>query len=61
LPLTLAPGETRIGSFFFPMVPNPRTLSLRWASGDSGDETQMPLESLHGLHIKASVRASAHN
>ena len=61
LPLTLSPGETRIGSFFFPMVPSPRTLSLRWASGDSGDEIQIPLASLHGLHIKATVQASAHN
>ena len=61
LPLTLAPGETRIGSFFFPMVPNPRSLSLRWASGAAGDEILIPLESLHGLHIKASVQASVHN
>lgn len=33
LPLTLTPGETRTGSFFFPMVPSPRSLNLHWSSG----------------------------
>jgi hypothetical protein len=61
LPLTFAPGEARVGSLFFPMVPNPRTLILRWTSRAGGDEILIPLESQHGLHIKAPVQASAHN
>jgi hypothetical protein len=58
LPLTLAPGETRIGSLFFPMVPNPRSLGLRWSSGTSGGELLLSLESVHGLHVKAPAPAS---
>jgi hypothetical protein len=57
LPLTLAPGETRIGSFFFPMVANPRALSLHWPSGTSGGELTLPLESVHGLHVQALAPA----
>jgi hypothetical protein len=53
LPLNVAPGETRTGSFFFPMVPNPRSLSLRWSSGESGGDAVRSLEALHGLHIEA--------
>ncbi|MGA2445666.1 MAG: hypothetical protein ABSG50_09600 [Opitutaceae bacterium] len=59
LPLTLAPGETRIGSLFFPMVPSPRTLSLQWSSGTSAGDLTLPLESVHGLHVKAPTPASA--
>ncbi len=51
LPLTLAPGETRTGSFFFPMVPNPQALTLRW-NGTAGDgETALGLHFLEGLHV----------
>lgn len=55
LPLTLAPGEQRTGSLFFPMVPDPRALSLRWADG----EIRIPLESLRGLHIKSPASPPA--
>ena len=55
LPLLLAPGETRTGSLFFPMVPNPRSLSLHWSSGAATGEASLSLESLHGLHVKAPV------
>ena len=58
-PLTLAPGETRIGSLFFPMVPNPRSLGLRWSSGPTGGKVTLPLDSLKGLHVKAPAQASA--
>ena len=56
-PLTLAPGETRIGSLFFPMTPSPRALTLRWLSGPSGDELTLPLDFLQGLHLKAPASA----
>ncbi len=55
LPLVLAPGETRTGSLFFPMVPNPRSLGLRCA----GDEVLIPLDSLRGLHVKAPALAAS--
>ncbi len=51
LPLTLGPGETRVGSFFFPMVPNPQALTLRWASSAGDGETALDLHFLEGLHV----------
>ncbi len=59
LPLTLAPGETRTGSLFFPMVPNPRSLSLAWSGGAASGELSIGLESLHGLHMAPPARAAA--
>ena len=58
LPLTLGPGETRIGSLFFPMVPNPRALGLRWSSGATGGGLLLALGSVQGLHIKAPALAA---
>jgi hypothetical protein len=51
LPLTLGPGETRTGSFFFPMVPNPQSLTLRWTSTAGDGETALELHFLEGLHV----------
>jgi hypothetical protein len=59
LPLTLVPGETRIGSLFFPMVPNPRSFGLQWSGGATSDKLMLPLDSLQGLHVKAPTSASA--
>jgi hypothetical protein len=59
LPLELAPGETRIGSLFFPMVPNPRSLALRWSDGTTGGELNLPLASVQGLHVRTPSSASA--
>ncbi len=53
LPLALAPGETQTGSFFFPMVPNPRSLGLHWSDGTASADSTLPLDFLRGLHIKA--------
>jgi hypothetical protein len=56
LPLTLGPGETRAGSFFFPMVPNPRSLTVRW-TGSAGDgDTTLELTFLQGLHVTGDLR-----
>ena len=55
LPLTLGPGETRSGSFFFPMVPNPQTLTVRW-TGSAGDgESTLELHFLQGLHVSGET------
>jgi hypothetical protein len=51
LPLTLGPGETRTGSFFFPMVPNPRALTVRWTSSAGEGDTSLELHFLEGLHV----------
>lgn len=56
LPLVLAGGETKSGSLFFPMVPNPQSLTVNWSSESGSDsrpsESVLPLEFLHGLHVK---------
>ncbi len=52
LPLTLEPGETRTGSFFFPMVPGPRSLNLSWSTGTTTGESVLTLDFLKGLHLK---------
>lgn len=57
LPLTLAPGQTRLGCFFFPMVPNPRSLGLRWSTGQDAGETVLTLGFLHGLHVRTPAPA----
>jgi hypothetical protein len=51
LPLTLGPGETRAGSLFFPMVPNPQALTLRWTGTAGDDEAALDLHFLEGLHV----------
>jgi len=56
LPLTLGPGEMRAGSFFFPTVPDPQALTVRW-TGSAGDgETTLDLHFLQGLHVAADSR-----
>lgn len=72
LPLVLAPGETRSGRLFFPMVPNPQSLIVTWSSesdrdsppGDSGrnarsSESVLPLDFLQGLHVKGAQATDA--
>ena len=54
LPLSLAPGETRTGSLFFPMVPNPRSLDLNWSNESGTGNSVLPLDILHGLHVTAA-------
>jgi hypothetical protein len=51
LPLTLGPGESRTGSFFFPMIPNPQALSLRWSDATGDGEVAAELHILEGLHV----------
>lgn len=51
LPLTLAPDESRTGSFYFPMVPSPRSLSLHWSTGTTTGESVLSLDFLKGLHL----------
>jgi hypothetical protein len=56
LPLTLRPGETRTGSFFFPMVPNPQALTVRWTSSAGEGETTLELKFLQGLHVTGDLQ-----
>ena len=58
LPLTLAPGQTRTGSLFFPMVPNPRSLDLTWSNESGKSDSVLPLDFLRGLHVTAASGAS---
>jgi len=56
LPLTLSPGETRSGSLFFAMVPNPQALTVRWTSSAGDVETTLELHFLQGLHVTGDPR-----
>jgi hypothetical protein len=51
LPLTLGPGESRIGSLFFPMIPNPKALSIKWSGDSSEGDATLALDFLEGLHV----------
>jgi hypothetical protein len=54
LPLTLAPGETRTGSLFYPMVRSPGSLSLHWSTETGSSTTDLSLEFLHSLHVPSA-------
>jgi hypothetical protein len=53
LPLTLAPGETRVGSLFYPMILSPGALVLHCSTESGSPETALPLDFLSGLHVPA--------
>jgi hypothetical protein len=59
LPLSLAPGETRTGSLFYPMVPNPRSLDLNWSDDSASADAVLPLDFLKGLHTKTGSADTA--
>ena len=59
LPLTLATGETRTGSVFYPMVRDPRSLELHWSSESGMSQAALPLDFLHGLHVPAVPAGAA--
>jgi hypothetical protein len=54
-PLTLGPGETRSGSLFYPMVPNPQSLNAQWTSGTASGSVIASLQSLRGLHVPSTA------
>ncbi len=58
LPLTLAPGESRSGSLFFPMTVSPQSLRLGWAKGTDHGTSLLPLPMLAGMHRKESTTPS---
>ena len=51
LPLTLAPGQTAQGSFFFRITPSPQQLALHCAVGDQSYDSAVDLAPLAGLHL----------
>jgi hypothetical protein len=56
LPVTLWPGETQTGSFFFPMTPDPKSLDLYWSDAPGAKELVLSLQALHGLHDAAPAK-----
>jgi hypothetical protein len=58
LPLSLAPGETRTGSLFFPMIPNPRSIDVNWSTGSGTGDSVLALDFLYGLHVPAASAAN---
>jgi hypothetical protein len=59
LPLTLLVGESRTGSLFLPMAPNPQSLDFWWTDSAASNETLLALAPLHGLHAAARTPAAA--
>ena len=57
LPLTLAPGETRTGSLFFPMVRSPSSLVLHSVSGSVTRSARLSLDFLSALHVPGTPAA----
>jgi len=60
LPLTLAPGESRTGSLFFPMVRSPGSLTLQWSGETGSDMAVLPLDFLKELHVPAASLGPIH-
>lgn len=58
LPLTLAPGEIRTGSLFFPMIRSPRSLTLEGANESGTLNATLPLDFLKALHVPGAPGAS---
>ena len=54
LPLALGAGESKTGSLFFPMTPNPKALSLVWSGGAGDHVSKLDLHFLEGLHVARS-------
>ncbi len=50
--LTVAPGASTTGSFFFPMTPGPQRLIVKGQAGDGPLELILELKQLSGLHLK---------
>ena len=51
LPLTIAPGETRIGSLFFSMTPGPKRLLLHGGSAGQNVELVLEMPRLSDLYL----------
>lgn len=56
LPLSIAPGQSASGSFFFPMTPGPQRLILKGKAGVSPLELLLELKPLAGLHLKPAEK-----
>jgi hypothetical protein len=56
LPLALAAGESRAGSYFFPMTPGPQRLVIRGQTEGRPWETSVDLSPLAGLHLKPAEK-----
>jgi hypothetical protein len=56
LPLTLAAGETRTGSLFYPTVRSPGSLALAWSNDTSSSTAAISLEFLQALHVPVATK-----
>ena len=59
LPLMIAPGETRTGSLFYPMVRSPSSLTLDWSTEGGSATAKLSLEFLHTLHVPPAAAIPA--
>jgi hypothetical protein len=58
LPLTLAAGESRTGSLFYPMLRSPGSMALSWSNDAGTTTTTLPLELLRLLHVPPAATGS---
>jgi len=59
LPLTLQTGETKAGSFFFPISPGPQRLILHCQIAGNAEDVILDLAPLAGLHLLKEDTAPA--
>jgi hypothetical protein len=50
--MTLEPGAERTVSFFFPVAPSPKKLTLKYRMSEAAGELSFDLAPLAGLHLK---------
>jgi len=55
VPVEIAPGSAREGSWFFPITPAPRQLLVRYREGGAEREILVDLPELSELHIKPAA------
>jgi len=58
-PLVLAPGESRTGSLFFPMIASPRSLDMDWQGPADRGRITLSLDCLRQLHLKNPLPAES--
>lgn len=59
LPWALRSGESRTGSFFFPMTVSPQSLQLEWTNESERGTIVLPLPMLAGMHRPEAARKSS--
>jgi hypothetical protein len=57
VPVTIAGNATVLGSAFFPVIPNPRSLAVDYRVGPNTKTIEVSLEKLKGLHVAPAEKS----